>query len=141
MGDTGSLLLGTLFAVLAIKYNEFAVTSLGQVRYYAPALSLAVISVPLFDMARVFCVRIFRKRSPFLPDMSHIHHKLIRLGYSHIKSTIIIVAANLLIVCQIYYLRYLDIHILLLMVLLMEIFFTMLANYALNRNCRKNRSL
>jgi UDP-N-acetylmuramyl pentapeptide phosphotransferase/UDP-N-acetylglucosamine-1-phosphate transferase len=133
MGDTGSLILGLLFSVMAIKYNEFAIVSPGQVRYYAPALSLAVISVPLFDMVRVFCVRIFRKRSPFLPDMSHIHHKLIRLGYSHLKSTLIIITANLLIICQIYFLRYLDIHLLLVMVLLMEVLFTLLANFMLKR--------
>jgi UDP-N-acetylmuramyl pentapeptide phosphotransferase/UDP-N-acetylglucosamine-1-phosphate transferase len=100
MGDTGSLLLGTLFAVMTIRYNEFAITSVN--RFYSPAISLAVISVPLFDMARVFCVRVFQRRSPFMADMCHIHHKLLRLGYSHKKSAILIISVNILIVYLIY---------------------------------------
>jgi len=135
MGDTGSLLLGVLFSVMAIKYNEFSITSTNFL--YAPALSLAVISVPLFDMVRVFCVRLFNRRSPFKADMIHIHHKLLRLGYSHMKSSSIIIFLNLFIVCLIYLLRDLDIHFLVVLIVLMEMFFTMLADIALSLRGRK----
>jgi len=113
MGDSGSLVLGTLFAVLAIKYNEFALTDPGQIYHFAPILSMAVISVPLFDMVRVFCLRIFQKRSPFSPDMNHIHHQLLKLGYSHLKTTLIIVIVNLIDIAVIALFRKTDINILL----------------------------
>jgi len=135
MGDTGSLLLGILFSVLAIKYNEFAISSPNFL--YSPALSLAVISVPLFDMVRVFCVRLFNRRSPFTADMIHIHHKLLRLGYSHMKSSSIIILLNLIIVYLIFILRDLDIHFLLVLIVLLEIFFTMLADITLKVRGKK----
>jgi len=121
MGDTGSLLLGVLFSVLVIKYNEFAITASAPIKNYSPAFSLALLFIPLFDMARVFCVRLFNKKSPFAPDMNHIHHKFLALGYSHIKATSIIVALNLLIIAVIYALRSVDINILLALLILFGI--------------------
>jgi len=139
MGDTGSLLLGLLFAILAIKYNEFSIGT--ESDSYAPALSFAVISVPLFDMARVFCVRLFHKRSPFMADMTHIHHKLLRLGFTQTKSTAIIIFTNVLIVCLIYFLRAMDVQILLAVVLLLELLFSLMADALLNYRSEKSEEV
>jgi len=139
MGDTGSLLLGLLFAILAIKYNEF---SIGTNSYsFAPALSFAVISVPLFDMTRVFCVRLFHKRSPFMADMTHIHHKLLRLGFTQKKSTAIIVLTNLVIVCLIYFFRAIEVHFLLAIVLFLELLFSLMADFLLNLRSEKSEEV
>lgn len=135
MGDTGALLLGTLFSVLAIRYNEFAITSNNCL--YSPALSFAVLSVPVVDMARVFCVRSIQDRSPFKADMSHIHHKLLRLGFSQRKSAATIISMNILIVCLVYFLRDLDIHILLVMIVLLELLFTFLADFVIGKRIKK----
>ncbi|MBB3187844.1 glycosyltransferase family 4 protein [Microbacter margulisiae] len=110
MGDTGSLVLGILFASLMIKYNELAVASDASVKYSSLALSLAAFFVPLFDMTRVFCGRILKGKSPFLPDKSHIHHKFLDLGFSHLKSSLIITVINLLVVVLIYCLRDQDVN-------------------------------
>lgn len=98
MGDTGSLILGLIIAALVIKFNELTITSSEVVRNFAPALSMAIISIPLFDMIRVFAIRIMQKKSPLYPDMNHIHHKLLRFGFSHNLSTIILLAVNLFLI-------------------------------------------
>jgi UDP-GlcNAc:undecaprenyl-phosphate/decaprenyl-phosphate GlcNAc-1-phosphate transferase len=67
MGDTGSLIIGLLVTVFVIKYNEFALTGNEQVRFCSPVLSMAIISIPFFDMIRVFCTRIIQKNRLFSP--------------------------------------------------------------------------
>lgn len=89
MGDTGSLLLGTVNSILVIKFinfagapgNSFPITS-------SPALGFAVLLIPLFDTLRVFAIRILDRRSPFSPDRNHVHHFLLDLGFSHRKITL-----------------------------------------------------
>ena len=93
MGDTGSLILGTIVAILTIRFNVFQPTISG-VAHGLPALSLAVIIVPVIDTIRVFAIRISQKRSPFSPDMNHIHHNLLQLSGSHLATTIIILCVN-----------------------------------------------
>lgn len=88
MGDTGSLLLGVVIASLIIKYinfNFFAPENL----YFrqAPLFALALLIVPATDTIRVFVIRIFKMRSPFTPDMNHIHHILIKSGLSHLGAS------------------------------------------------------
>ena len=93
MGDTGSLILGTVVAILTIHFNEFQPIISGAV-HGLPALSLAVIIVPVVDTIRVFAIRISQKRSPFSPDMNHIHHNLLQLSGSHLATTVIILCVN-----------------------------------------------
>ena len=111
MGDTGALILGLLFAIFVVKFNEFSLLQPGVINSYAPAISMAVVFVPLFDMVRVFCLRLIHKRSPFSADKNHIHHKLLELGYSHLKSTILIVSANLIIIALMFASRNWNIHL------------------------------
>lgn len=80
MGDTGALCVGFILAYLSIslcRMDEFRASSLNPiVTAFAPML------VPCFDVLRVFFGRIRAGKSPFLPDRTHIHHKLLRLGVS-----------------------------------------------------------
>jgi len=117
MGDTGSLLIGLLLSVFFIKYNEFSINGNDQVSNFSPILSLAIISVPIFDMIRVFFIRILLKQSPFAPDNNHIHHRLLKLGFSHLKSTLIIVTSNLVIIGIVYALRIMDNNFLLILLI------------------------
>lgn len=48
---------------------------------------LPVLSVPVFDILRVMTTRILKRKSPFHPDKTHLHHMLIRLGCSHAATT------------------------------------------------------
>ncbi len=99
MGDSGSLLLGLSVAVTTIMFWESnANPSLLLTFPAAPAITFAIIIVPLFDTARVFIYRIIRHISPFVADRNHLHHRLIDIGLSHLQATIVLTAFNLLMV-------------------------------------------
>ena len=97
MGDTGSLILGILIAGLTIHFNIYNSTMQGAV-HGLPALSLAIVIVPVIDTLRVFAIRLSQKRSPFSPDMNHIHHNLLKLTGNHLTASSIIIAVNALII-------------------------------------------
>jgi len=93
MGDTGSLILGVFLAAMIIRFNELNVYAPASLRFsQAPLIALALMIVPLTDTLRVFFIRIKKGRSPFSPDMNHIHHILIRSGLSHIQATCFLLA-------------------------------------------------
>jgi len=100
MGDTGSLILGTIIAGLTIHFNNYY-SVLNGVEYGLPALSLAIIIVPIIDTIRIFAIRIAQKHSPFTPDMNHVHHNILKLTGSHLTSSSIIIGVNgLIILCS-----------------------------------------
>lgn len=108
MGDSGSLLLGMITAVLIIKFINTA----GDPASFFPltsaiAIGISVIIIPLVDTLRVFTVRMLRGRSPFSPDRNHVHHLLIDRGLSHAAVTFICVAANIVLISSTYLLRHL----------------------------------
>ncbi len=99
MGDTGSLLVGTVCAILAISFIETNYKLAPNNPYVlgaAPAIAVAVLILPLYDTFSVFFKRIVRGRSPFSPDKTHIHHQLLGLGLSHSGATSVLIAVNLL---------------------------------------------
>lgn len=90
MGDTGSMLVGTLCAILAIEFVELNGNPMtrSDIRLHAaPAVAIAVLFVPIFDMLRVFIRRMYLGRSPLSPDRGHIHHILIDAGLDHLQTT------------------------------------------------------
>jgi UDP-N-acetylmuramyl pentapeptide phosphotransferase/UDP-N-acetylglucosamine-1-phosphate transferase len=106
MGDTGSLLLGLINAILVIRFISTAdnPTSVLQLSS-SPAIGFAILMVPLFDTIRVFSVRILNRRSPFSPDRNHIHHMLLDKGLSHSAVTYTCVGLNLLFIAFAFYAR------------------------------------
>lgn len=84
MGDSGSLLLGYCLGTFAIMLVS---GSNGQVSPYIP---LIVLAVPILDTLVVMTNRIKKRRRLFLPDRSHLHHRLLDLGFGH-KFAVIIV--------------------------------------------------
>jgi len=98
MGDTGSLLIGLISAVMAVKFieiNKFTPVSTPDI-YSAPALAFAILIGPIFDTLRVFTLRIIKGTSPFTADRNHIHHRILRLGYNHMQTTLILAGINIL---------------------------------------------
>lgn len=91
MGDTGSLLLGYLIAFLGLKFYSLNVSGEFFRINAAPAVFWGVVSIPVFDVVRVFCARMVAGLSPFYPDRRHIHHKLLRIGLTHLQSAMVIV--------------------------------------------------
>ncbi len=101
MGDTGSLLVGLINAVLLIKFISLSAPKsreLLEPLYHlkgGPVVGLSFLFIPLFDTARVFALRIFKARSPFSPDRNHIHHILIDKGLTHNRVTLILASVAL----------------------------------------------
>lgn len=83
MGDTGSLVLGFVTAVLAVRLIQLNSSSDFMLFKHAPVFGLSLVLIPVFDTLRVFTMRIWRGRSPFDPDKTHIHHLLTNNGWSH----------------------------------------------------------
>lgn len=97
MGDTGSLLIGLVSAVLGLKLIAISATPLNTTALTPPVAMLMVtvlLIIPVFDTLRVCFIRMTRGRSPFQGDKNHIHHRLIQLGYSHIQTTAILILLN-----------------------------------------------
>lgn len=112
MGDTGSLIVGLVVSALVVKFNEFNIDKTAPyVISAAPAVSFAIIIVPLIDTLRVMTIRISHKKSPFSADKNHIHHRLLKLVTSHFKVTLIIITANALIIVFAMLLNYLTLNI------------------------------
>jgi len=123
MGDTGSLLIGLVAAILAIKFIEINKEP-GIMAYHieaGPVFVLAVLVLPIFDTVRVMTLRIMNNKSPFQPDRNHIHHLLLDLGLNHMQVTSILTGINILVIAGVYYLRKVDINILL-MILIVFVF-------------------
>ncbi len=106
MGDTGSLVIGTLVSVLIIEFNEH---NIDQTQTYAiqsaPAISFGILSYPLMDLIRVIIIRIAHFRHPFRADKNHFHHRLLTLGLSHRQATFSIIGFNILFIIGVFYLN------------------------------------
>ncbi len=97
LGDTGSLIVGLLISVPVIKFNEMNIEhDFDYSKYGAPAISIAILVIPLFDTVRVMFIRFFQGKPLFKPDKQHIHHVFIRLGLSHKQAVLILVLINIL---------------------------------------------
>lgn len=98
MGDTGSLLIGLISAVMAIKFMEVNRVSTGSSPeiYAVPAITFAILTGPIFDTARVFIMRISNGVSPFVADRNHIHHRMLKLGFNHLQTTLILTGINII---------------------------------------------
>lgn len=99
MGDCGSMIVGFLLAYQGITFLE--IQSEVFVSYNpenAPVLLLAILSYPLFDLLRVFSIRIMQKKSPFTADNNHIHHRLLKLGLNHKQATVLLFSSSFILV-------------------------------------------
>ena len=85
MGDSGSLIIGLVLFVLAVKLIEFPVSRMlvNMEPVPKPVLAMSILAYPLVDTLRVFILRAMKGRSPFSADKNHIHHKLLAMGLSH----------------------------------------------------------
>jgi len=97
-----------IVATFAIQFNELNITDNATFLIdAAPAVSFSILFVVLFDTMRVFFFRLYRNCSPFKPDRSHIHHKLLALGFSHSQTTFTLMTVNIFVVEFAWYFQYL----------------------------------
>lgn len=82
MGDTGSMFLGFILAVTSVKTGQKGATTV------AILVPIVALGLPLMDTALAFARRVIRGQSPFTADKDHIHHRLLRLGFSQRSATL-----------------------------------------------------
>jgi UDP-N-acetylmuramyl pentapeptide phosphotransferase/UDP-N-acetylglucosamine-1-phosphate transferase len=99
MGDTGSLVIGFTLAVFAVHFNEVVAAGRSVVAITsAPSVAIGILIVPLFDTLRVIILRLRYHQSPFQADHRHIHHTMLRAGFTHKGATLLITLFNILMI-------------------------------------------
>ena len=76
MGDTGSTFLGFVLATVSIQ---------GLFKFYTIisfAVPFLMLGLPLFDTCFAILRRISKGQNPMSPDRSHVHHRLIDMGFN-----------------------------------------------------------
>lgn len=92
MGDTGALCIGFLLTYLSVSLCRQPMLQASH--FNAMVIAFSPMLVPCFDVLRVFFGRIKAGKSPFLPDKTHIHHKLLRMGMSTPRAMISILCIS-----------------------------------------------
>ena len=94
MGDSGSMFLGLFLAASAITLtgqidpNAISAEKLGPT-LLPLMLPLAVLAIPLIDLFSAIFRRLRAGQSPFSSDKEHMHHRILRAGNSHLRTTLI----------------------------------------------------
>lgn len=90
MGDAGSMCMGFALVWLLMRGTAPDVDAL------RPVTALWLIAIPLMDMVVIMLRRWRAGRSVMEPDREHLHHILLRVGFSHREALALILAAALL---------------------------------------------
>ena len=89
MGDSGSYLYGSCIATLSILTftNYVGASSHGLISIEK---SLLFVLIPISDMTFVIVKRLWKRKSPFFPDRSHLHHRVLNDGKNVLETLLII---------------------------------------------------
>ena len=87
LGDSGSYFLGFLLATSSIM-GVFKTTLV-----VALIIPLLILGVPIFDTMFAIGRRLSERKSPFAPDKGHIHHMLLRAGFTQREAVLSIYVA------------------------------------------------
>jgi len=91
LGDAGSMVIGFFVAYFLVRYSGNA-----SPQFLEPVSAIWLIGVPLLDMVSVIVIRLTRRKNILSADRSHIHHILLRKGFS---KSFILLAIFVLQVC------------------------------------------
>ncbi len=86
LGDCGSLFIGFLLGCYAVVWSQKAATILSMT---APLMAL---SIPLLDMSVAIARRFLRRQPLFEGDRNHIHHRLLKRGFTPRKVALVLYA-------------------------------------------------
>ncbi len=84
MGDAGSQLLGFSAAFVSLLLTQDPDLP------YSAALPLLLLGVPVIDTLTVMTERLLDGKSPFQADRTHVHHRLLALGFDHHEAVMVI---------------------------------------------------
>ena len=89
LGDAGSMLIGFVLAAMAIRSMSKQTSAFA---FFAP---LALLSIPFIDTSAAIIRRRLTGRSIFEVDRGHLHHSLMKRGFSPRASILWVVALSL----------------------------------------------
>jgi UDP-GlcNAc:undecaprenyl-phosphate/decaprenyl-phosphate GlcNAc-1-phosphate transferase len=90
MGDSGSLMLGFALAWLAIYLSQMEGVSV------YPVTIAWILLLPVLDLVTLYVRRVMKGRSPFSADREHLHHVLLRSGFSVTATVWLLIAIMVL---------------------------------------------
>jgi UDP-GlcNAc:undecaprenyl-phosphate/decaprenyl-phosphate GlcNAc-1-phosphate transferase len=85
MGDTGAMFLGFIISVLSLLGYK-------NVTFISFIIPVIILGVPISDTIFAILRRIINNQPLSAPDKSHLHHCMLRLGYSHRQTVLLIYA-------------------------------------------------
>lgn len=111
-GDAGSLVVGFLLALLSVRITYLPVASAMQPigdaltgaagsatrsasLFPAVCTPLVVLAIPLYDLMSVTIIRLRQGKSPFVGDLQHFSHRLVRHGLSKRAAVVVIYGCTL----------------------------------------------
>jgi len=96
LGDSGSLLLGTVVSIYVLKILSQDYSIKPEYDLNKVIFVISILSYPIFDIIRIFFLRLYKKKSPFLADKQHIHHLILDKTKKHYLTTSIIIISSLI---------------------------------------------
>ncbi|MFQ6103937.1 MAG: glycosyltransferase family 4 protein [Candidatus Glassbacteria bacterium] len=90
MGDTGSLFLGFLLALISIQGSYQTSTAV------AILIPIIALGVPIVDTLYAIFRRARKGVNPLKGDKEHIHHRLLNLGLTHKQAVMLIYGVSML---------------------------------------------
>ncbi|MFD0827020.1 glycosyltransferase family 4 protein [Neobacillus sp. M.A.Huq-85] len=87
MGDTGALFLGYMIAVLSLLGFK-------NVAFISFVVPVIILGVPISDTFFAIVRRLYNKNPLSAPDKSHLHHCLLKLGFTHRQTVLLIYAMS-----------------------------------------------
>ena len=85
MGDTGALFLGFIISVLSLLGFK-------NVTFISFVIPVIILGVPISDTIFAILRRIINKKPLSAPDKSHLHHCMLRIGFTHRQTVLLIYA-------------------------------------------------
>ena len=92
LGNSGSMFLGYMIAVISLLgFKNVTITSV--------IVPLLILAVPILDTFFAIVRRIIKGQSPTQGDKKHIHHQLLQMTSSQVKTVLIIYLVDILFSC------------------------------------------
>ncbi|MGC4377990.1 MraY family glycosyltransferase [Fictibacillus sp. Mic-4] len=90
MGDAGSLFLGYSISIISLLGLYKSVT------LFSFVVPIIILGVPVFDTLYAIVRRIANRKPIAAPDKGHLHHRLLKMGFSHQATVLMIYALSII---------------------------------------------
>ncbi len=91
LGDSGSMVIGFLLAVLSISETHRKV-SLAM----ALMIPIIILFLPILETLVTIARRVYRRQNIFTGDTDHFHYRFLKKGFSETKATLLLIFISLL---------------------------------------------